>query len=510
MYFPTYSNGLKEVCNYLGFNWESKIKSGLETIIKRKEWEISMDKNLRNELILYNKNDCEALLFLINTIKLIHENNNVDLVKSIKKIGSYKWQDPDDYFQADYKLINKLSYFNYNQEKIYFRSNVKSRVAKRDKIKARKSIEYRPNEFVEVYPKCCPQCKTHAKKHLSNRVKLVKRKVIDLKFMQNGIKRWIFQFNGGLVKCGVCSHIFSPSNVFHIKMFGDHLKNWCVNQHISYHMSFNSIAASLEIFNININKIRVFEFKHEVAKRYNLTYELLKNQLVNGGVLNVDETEVKIKEINKGYVWVFASMDTVIYHYRQSREATFLKDFLASFTGVLVSDFYSGYDNLPCQQQKCLVHLIRDLNSDFYKNQLDLELKLIVTDFGKLLKEIVETIDKYGLKKRNLNKYLKRVETFYKTVISKEFKSELAYKYQNRFIKYKKKLFVFLENENIPWHNNNAEYAIKSFAKHREKGNRVFTEASIQDYMILLSIEQTCKYRGIRFMDFLMKPDLLK
>ena len=35
---------------------------------------------------------------------------------------------------------------------------------------------------------------------------------------------------------------------------------------------------------------------------------------------------------------------------------------LSHFGGVLVSDFYAGYDSINCAQQKCLVHLLRDIN----------------------------------------------------------------------------------------------------------------------------------------------------
>jgi hypothetical protein len=41
---------------------------------------------------------------------------------------------------------------------------------------------------------------------------------------------------------------------------------------------------------------------------------------------------------------------------------------LKDFKGVLVSDFYSAYDAIPCPQQKCLIHLIRDLNDDVLKH----------------------------------------------------------------------------------------------------------------------------------------------
>jgi hypothetical protein len=39
------------------------------------------------------------------------------------------------------------------------------------------------------------------------------------------------------------------------------------------------------------------------------------------------------------------------------------KRVLAEFKGVLVSDFYAPYDTLDCPKQKCLIHLMRDLNS---------------------------------------------------------------------------------------------------------------------------------------------------
>jgi predicted RecB family nuclease len=36
VYFPTYSNGLKEIANYLGFNWTDEDASGLQSIIWRR------------------------------------------------------------------------------------------------------------------------------------------------------------------------------------------------------------------------------------------------------------------------------------------------------------------------------------------------------------------------------------------------------------------------------------------------------------------------------------------
>jgi hypothetical protein len=39
-------------------------------------------------------------------------------------------------------------------------------------------------------------------------------------------------------------------------------------------------------------------------------------------------------------------MNTVLYLFRENREADFLKELLKDFRGVLLSDFYPGYDSL--------------------------------------------------------------------------------------------------------------------------------------------------------------------
>jgi hypothetical protein len=46
-------------------------------------------------------------------------------------------------------------------------------------------------------------------------------------------------------------------------------------------------------------------------------------------------------------------------------------EFLKDYKGILISDFYSAYDSLNCIHQKCLVHLIRDMNDDLWKSPFD-------------------------------------------------------------------------------------------------------------------------------------------
>src|SRR3989454_11912405 len=101
---------------------------------------------------------------------------------------------------------------------------------------------------------------------------------------------------------------------------------------------------------------------------------------------------------------------------------------LKAFKGVLVSDFYAAYDSIQCPQQKCLIHLIRDLNDDVLKHPYDEELKKLALAFAILLKPMIESIDRYGLKGRFLKKHLPSVERFYRGLCENNLQSETAVK----------------------------------------------------------------------------------
>jgi len=142
-------------------------------------------------------------------------------------------------------------------------------------------------------------------------------------------------------------------------------------------------------------------------------------------VLYVDETPFNL-QAEKGYVWVFTNNNEVIYIYKPNREGLFLHKFLKRFKGILVSDFYAAYDSLDNPQQKCLIHLIRSLNSDLATHPFNPELSKIAKRFTMLLKSVVDTIDKKGLKKYYLKKHCKSVEIFLSFIQNNQFETEIA------------------------------------------------------------------------------------
>ena len=272
---------------------------------------------------------------------------------------------------------------------------------------------------------------------------------------------------------------------------------------IDLHIPLVTVQKNLSrFFKLDLPEYTLRSIRKTAARGCRTTYDKILEHLVTGRLLHVDETEVSIRG-KPAYVWVFTNLHEVAYLYAGGRDGAFLHEMLKGFKGVLVSDFYGVYDSVNCAQQKCLVHLIRDLNDEVLAHPYDEELKTIVRDFASLLRPIVGTIDRRGLKRRFLGKYQPAVKRFYRKLAKLNCGSEAASKCKQRFEKNRDKLFTFLSHDGIPWNNNNAEHAVKVFAQLRDIVRGSFTEDSVRGYLVLLSISQTCKWNGLDFFDFL-------
>jgi hypothetical protein len=211
----------------------------------------------------------------------------------------------------------------------------------------------------------------------------------------------------------------------------------------------------------------------------------------SGTLIHADETKISINGGRIGYVWVFTSTESVVYLFHPTREGRFLKETLGDFAGVLVSDFYAAYDSVTCRQQKCHLHLMRDINDDLLRHPFDEELKELARGYTLALKPMVDTIDKHGLKTKFLSKHKRSAESFLDWIANREITSEVAEGYKSRIKKYGERLFTFLDYDGVPWHNNNAENAVKLVASRRRLLGTSVSEAGLKDYLVFLSIYQT-------------------
>jgi hypothetical protein len=284
---------------------------------------------------------------------------------------------------------------------------------------------------------------------------------------------------------------------------GTDLCAYLIYQIIEVQTPQNVVAKTTrQLFGLPLSRGLLSHIKAIEAERFRPTYRKILDRIAAGKLVHADETKFSVGE-KDGYVWVFTSLEDVAFIYTETREGSTLKEVLGKFRGVLVSDFYAAYDAIECAQQKCLVHLMRDVNDDLSKQPFNTEMKEIARWFASLLKPVIETVDRFGLKARYLRRHKRSVEQFYDVLSKQTFDTEVAAGYKKRFEKNRNKLFTFLDHDGVPWNNNNAEHAIKALAKLRRSISGQSSPGGMRDYLVLLSISQTCRYRGLSFLDFL-------
>jgi predicted RecB family nuclease len=498
IYFPTYSNSLKEVGRYLGFEWASPWASGAATPLLRRAWELGTDDGLKRELIGYNMDDCRAAARVADALGRICGNgaSGLDVVNvSSLEVSFQRTFGKFDSALPEFAIINNAAYWDYQRSKVYARTDKAVRTTVRPQRRSKGATVDKEVTVGEV-PETCPRC-------LATRIgpcRSGSQVVHDLKFTRRGIKLWAVRFRYKVYRCRECRagiNIYSRTS-----RYGLNLRAFVVYLLLELRLSNRKAVEHMSLlFDLSLDKHEAYRIKSAMAEEYMPTYRSILRQIAEGGLVHADETKGVVKGSGH-YVWVFANLTTVAYVYSESREAAILEDVLDGFNGVLVSDFYAAYDSVPCAQQKCLIHMMRDINEDMHRNPFDDDLKEIAGRFGALLREIVETIDTYGLKARHLGKHRKPAARFIEHVVAMKCATEAGLALKKRIEKNRDKLFTFLNYDSVPWNNNNAEHAVRAFTRLRN-GISTNTPKGTREYATLLSIQQTLRYRGMGFLEFM-------
>jgi predicted RecB family nuclease len=516
-YFPTYSNGLKDVAGCLGCCWTEPNASGIESVVWRKNWEQTGDASWKFKIIQYNLEDCEALRsvcdFLSETVNGGAESKpgalpRVASVAELDKLArTTTWS---KFVHDDFVFVNKRAYFDYQQRHVFVRAKAKRRRQNR-KAQSRhwQNRDLPATHRAEIKATRCPFCKSKQitpldPKRRPKGLQTRRKRAFDLVIRPGSIRRKVIEFRATAYQCWCCERCFIPERYVRLARHFHGFMSWFAYQHITHRLGIKSLAALFyEIFGIRVNWWEFLTFRHLLVRRYRKTYDMLFAQLITGPVLHIDETEVKLKD-GSGYVWVLASESATVYIFRGSREGNFLRKMLKDFKGILVSDFYSAYDGLLCLHQRCIIHLMRDMNRAILDNPFDQELESITLPFGALLRLIVATIDEHGLKRKYLRNHSGAVATFFNTIAARVYESDAAKALQERLLRNRERLFTFLEHDGVSWNNNLAENAIKRISDYREDVGRSIKEAGLAEHLVLLSVYQTCRVRDVSFLKFLL------
>ena len=197
VYFPAYSNGLKDIASFLGVNWTGKVTSGIDCIAARMRWEESRDSAIKEEILDYNRQDCLALQRVANFLvslgsseatadPLVQQASEIR-VESHGRFGKIEFAIPEMNF------INKCARFDYQRDKV-LASHRPCRAGECSTKASQKHDPFgEPTSRFDASLRLAALAAEHPN-HIVAQVSRISKLVYDLKFTRTGVKRWVIRY----------------------------------------------------------------------------------------------------------------------------------------------------------------------------------------------------------------------------------------------------------------------------------------------------------------------------
>lgn len=311
--------------------------------------------------------------------------------------------------------------------------------------------------------------------------------------------------------------------------FGPAVACWIAYQRM-LGLSTVKIQSSLfETYGLTMSEATILKLEKWVSDILQEDYDQLKEEVKKADSVGGDETGFRVGGEN-GWLWVFSYTLGALYVVAPTRGHDIPEQILEGFEGVLGRDSWKSYDQVKCSaHQLDLLHVNRWLERAEIKHGIEPRTILsskpvtlnrrgrppekfieFVNGVRSILKRAIEYSEKKPpppLKQRKIMATKYRNEL--KSLIDREWNDKDAIRIAKELRRRRDMLFTFVINKNVPWHNNNAERDIRQGVLHRKISGGRRTWAGAEVFEILLSISETAKKRGNKFID-LVKAKLFQ
>lgn len=275
---------------------------------------------------------------------------------------------------------------------------------------------------------------------------------------------------------------------------------------------------------IDISEATLHHWIKRGARKLEILYDYLWEQLLRCGYLQVDETTIKVlqsekkKKAHLGYYWVYHDPigKTAMFRYEKGRAGAFPAGQLAAFKGYLQTDGYAGYNQLAQKEQithlSCWAHVRREferaLSND--KNRAEIALTLIQSLYA--IEKQAKELNVNERKELRLQKALPIINAFFKWVAGELYKT-LPKSQIGKALAYAKdrydSLMAYLYDGNLMIDNNLVENAIRPVALGRKNYLFAKTHVSAQRAAVIYTFMAICKKHGVNPFNWL-RSTLLK
>jgi transposase len=256
----------------------------------------------------------------------------------------------------------------------------------------------------------------------------------------------------------------------------------------------------IDQYNLKISTGVLSEMIDRVARKFKSEYDDMKSNLKNTSHLHGDETGWR-NGGNNEWLWSFSNDTVSVYTIVPSRAQKVVKDVLGdSYGGILITDFYAGYNKIICEKQKCWTHLLRELHVLKEKRPDDVEVEYFASRLKKFFERACDLRERF-MKSEDIDSHTKRLETDTIQFLSKTFQEKKLQTLVKRMTKYYCELYTFIK-KNVEPTNNNAEREIRPAVLMRKTSYCNRSDAGRDNQAILMSIIATSKKKNRNFLNY--------
>ena len=171
-------------------------------------------------------------------------------------------------------------------------------------------------------------------------------------------------------RCGVCGKRWLPKvadvplGVAGKRRFGAGIQSVVTLLRFAYRLPIAMIRRLLaELCGLQISAGQIVALTDGVATAGDSTLQGIRNEIRGSPAVCSDETHWREDGFN-GWLWTFATPTLRYFKCDRSRARKVAEEVLGEdFRGVVSSDFYAAYNQLPGGKQRCWAHLLRDLHA---------------------------------------------------------------------------------------------------------------------------------------------------
>ena len=267
-------------------------------------------------------------------------------------------------------------------------------------------------------------------------------------------------------------------------------------------MTIEKIQTLLQVsYGMKISRGGISQILAKTAIGFGDHYVQLIQDLRNSPYANCDETGWRIDGKN-AWLWDFIGRMVAVYAIHRSRGRNVPRKILGKdYGGTVGSDFWSAYNVASDSQQKCHVHLKRNLHDTAKKKHH----RSSFHGFKKKLKRILDDSIRLWECESDLARRQKGKLHFEARILalcSQKWADRDCNRLIKRLRRHAKDLFTFLVVDGVTPDNNIAERGIRPAVVMRKNsyGNR--SKKGAETTAILLSTIQTCKTRDQNFLEW--------